>query len=158
MYTTSMLDKSSTMIHDHFLIVFSSTSAKAFLVCSIEYCFKKFKPHKRCFGAESAGESFLIFFQMISQTIGVTPKNDLKRLRLVSLLWVAFVFVYRFPIFKNVAEDISDWKETQENNCTVHRKRWIFMVSNKSCRYIKLKVIYWRIQNIFNQRLIFFLI
>lgn len=81
--TTFISDTSLTKIQVHFRIVFSSASTIDLLMCSLEYCFKKSRHHKRCFGWQSAGASFLIRNQMSEHTSGVMPKNDLNRLSLV---------------------------------------------------------------------------
>lgn len=49
--------------------------------------------------------------QIFAQTTGVIPKNDLKRLKFVFGLEVAFV--YKLPSLKNVSDDISLIKSLQ---------------------------------------------
>lgn len=102
--TASMLDNISTKIHVHFLIVFSSAPTIERLVCSSVYCLRNISDHKRCFGSPPSGTSSFIFCQIIEQTIGVIPKNDLKRRRATFALRVMELSVYRFPSLVKVCE------------------------------------------------------
>lgn len=99
-----MSDKSFTKIQVHFLMVFSSASRIDFRICSIQYCLKKRRHHKkRCFGCESEGALSFTLSQISEKTYGVTPKNDLSRLSFVLWLREDFELVYRLPNLKNVA-------------------------------------------------------
>lgn len=84
-------------------MVFSSALNKVRLTCSTEYCLRKNKHHSRCFGFDPAGTSYNNFLQTREQTNGVTPKNDLKRLKKIFLLDLKLFFIYIFPNCKNVS-------------------------------------------------------
>lgn len=111
--TTSKSDKSLTVSHDHLRIVFSSAFKSECLLCSSVYCFKKFKPHNKCFGLYPTGLLPIIFVQTIWHTWGVIPKWDLNRLSWIVIFWPHFVFVIWFPSFRNNVELTSEKQKSR---------------------------------------------
>lgn len=105
--TTSKLDRSSTAIQIHVLIVFSSALKTDWLCRPVVYCLRNAKPHNKWIGLKPAGLLSHILFQIIEHTSGVTSKRFLKRLIFTLIVSEAFLPVYLLPSERNVFQEIS---------------------------------------------------